>query len=148
MKQTNFFKIILTSTIFLTGLSKPVSAKIKDFSCNLQNGRAIATVETISGNINLIDWHKNHSRIATYSNPASLCQEVSARMRKYAKSGNLNYLSIAKFSNRYFVCASDRTGNCISDDLGLLFTIQASQSPQRILQELFGDIVKYFIYFG
>ncbi len=140
MKKTIFLKLLLTSSIFLIGSIEPASAKIKDFSCNSKNGRTIATVETHSGTINLIDWHKNYRRISIDGNPASLCQEVSRRMSKYARSGNLNYISIAKFNNRYFVCASDRTGNCIPDDLGLLFTIQSSQAPENILKELFGDI--------
>ncbi len=140
MKKNTFLKILLTSGILIIGLSKPASAKIKDFSCQFKDGRTIATVEMIAGKINLIDWHKNYHRISNYTTPGSICQEVSARMSKFASLGSLNYISVARFDNRYFVCASDRTGKCIANDLGLLFTIQSNYNPQIILKELFGNI--------
>ncbi|MGF1486779.1 MAG: hypothetical protein ACFBSE_06655 [Prochloraceae cyanobacterium] len=55
MKPISFLKILVTSSIFFIALNKPASAKVKDFSCNFQDGRTIAVVETRSGKIDLID---------------------------------------------------------------------------------------------
>lgn len=140
-KARNFIGIALTATLSTSvlGAIAPTEAanRSTEYFCSFKERRLLTVADSPRGEVGLIDWQQYSTKTSNINSLQTLCVQASARMQKYSDAGNLNYISVARLDDRLFVCASDRSGNCLRDNLGYLLPLQPNQNAERFLVGLF-----------
>lgn len=140
-KIKNIFGILLTSALTANGLAgieaSYASNSNAEYFCSFKESKLVTVADSDRGEAKLIDWQKYSSKISNINSLQTLCVQASARMQKYADRGSLNYITVARLEDRLFVCASDRSGKCLNDNLGYLLPLQSAQNAEQFLIGLF-----------
>lgn len=137
----NFLGVVLTSalTASMFGSIEPSQARSNgtEYFCSFRDRKLVTVADSSRGEVGLIDWQRYSSKSSNVNSLQTLCVQASARMQRYADTGNLNYISLARLDNRLFVCASDRAGNCLRDNSGYLLPLTSNQNAEQFLIGLF-----------
>lgn len=105
-----------------------------EFVCQInEQNIPITYARTSEGIASIFQWNDNRYFTALYS-PLQRCQEISFVLQKYYPQG-LNYITTGRVNGQNVIClTSSDGGNCEQT----LFTLRPDQSPDNILESIFG----------
>ncbi|MGK7947134.1 MAG: COP23 domain-containing protein [Microcystaceae cyanobacterium] len=137
MLKLSFNVLILSLLLSLFGLATKGQAQSKNkYTCVSEQGIPRTVVDTKRGKIELIVWKSNF--FGSQWSPERRCQEVTRRFQSFSDAGNLKYVTTGKINGYPVICVGDQqTRGYSCDQNGLLITLQPSDHPPSVMNELF-----------
>ncbi|MBF2056859.1 MAG: hypothetical protein IGQ45_06475 [Cyanobacterium sp. T60_A2020_053] len=135
----NLISITLLSTLSLSSFIFAPSAQGEtknNYRCIMKQGSPTTVVDTRRGRIDLIVWK---SSIFQGWTPLERCQAISSRFQNFSDQGKLRYVTNGKLEGQPVICVAENIpGRGLScEKNGLLLTLQPSDNPQKVMEELF-----------
>jgi len=139
MKYLTFLTTLLITSPLLC--LQPAGAQTKvSFACDVSTKVPRTVARTEKKEVNLIVWESKAFQTSGFT-PERRCNEVSDRLQKYAKGGNLRYITTGKINNQNVICvAAYKNGQCRPN--GLILTLKNDENPREVLESLFETAFK------
>jgi len=139
MKYLPFLSSLVIISPLLWVPSASAQTKVS-FACDVSTKVPRTVARTETKEVNLIVWESKAFTSSGFT-PERRCNEVSDRLQKYAKGGNLRYITTGKINNQNVVCvAAYRNGQCRPN--GLILTLKNDENPREVLESLFETAFK------
>jgi Circadian oscillating protein COP23 len=115
---------------------QPIQAQpTRKFSCELMAGAPTTIVKTVRGNIPMIRWVKSFT--GRYNNVSERCNEVSNRLDRFDRDGNLKYIRTGNVNTYPVLCVdSGVSGNTCPQNRVLVTLPKGTDSAQMLQQML------------
>ena len=132
-----FLSIALLGTIF-TIVPQSVQARLtqpsRKFKCELIGGVPTTIVKTVRGNIPMIHWVKSFT--GRYNNVSQRCNEVSARLDRFNRQGELKFVRTGNVNHYPVLCAAAGVSGNTCPQRTVLVTLAKGSDSGQILQQL------------
>jgi hypothetical protein len=128
----SYFYLFLGCLTIQLALGEPSSAQTTQFECRSGSGNVPTTyAKNPDGQIAVFRWTSNF--FAAPYTPLRRCQEVTRRMNKFSRQGQLNALTSGKVNRLPVICAGSK---CQGDGSNVLLTLQPHQNAAQVLREI------------
>jgi len=128
--------ITLLSSFFIASSSSV--AQSNRYNCVSKDGELVTTFQGKNQDIELINWQGAESLIDG-DDIAKACLEFSSRLQRLISNSNLEFITLGKLNNQYFLCTANQSGNCTGDNFGFLITLKNNINPEEVLQQFFNS---------
>ena len=132
-----FLSIVVSGTIFTSvpqaGQARPAQPSRK-FKCELIGGVPTTVVTTVRGNIPMIHWVKSFT--GRYNNVNQRCNEVSARLDRFNRDGELKFVRTGNVNSYPVLCADAGVSGNTCPQRTVLVTLPKGSDAGQMLQQL------------
>jgi hypothetical protein len=133
----NFVSALLVGTIFVIApqWTQPgQSQSDRKFSCELVNGLPTTVVQTVRGSIPTIHWVKSFT--GKYNNVSQRCNEVSARLDRFNRNGQLKFIRTGNVNSYPVLCVDSGVSGNTCPISSVLVTLTRGTDSGQMLQQM------------
>jgi Circadian oscillating protein COP23 len=131
------FGTFLLSAIVATGSQwfAPTQAQTsRKFQCELMAGAPTTVVKTVRGNIPMIHWVKSFT--GRYNDITNRCNEVSNRLDRFNRAGNLKYIRTGNVNSYPVLCVDAGVSGNTCPKASVLVTLHKGTDSAQVLQQM------------
>jgi hypothetical protein len=115
--------------------AQPIQAKSsRKFQCELVAGIPTTVVRTVRGNIPTIHWVKSFT--GRYNNVNQRCTEVSTRLEKFNRNGQLKFIRTGNVNSYPVLCVDTGVSGNTCPMTSVLVTLPKGSDSSHILQQM------------
>lgn len=116
-------------------LAPPIQAKSgRKFQCELVAGVPTTVVRTVRGSIPTIHWVKSFT--GRYNNVNQRCTEVSTRLERFNRSGQLKFIRTGNVNSYPVLCVDKGVSGNTCPMTSVLVTLPKGSDSSHILQQM------------
>lgn len=106
----------------------------RKFSCELVNGLPTTVVQTVRGIIPTIHWVKSFT--GRYNNISQRCNEVSARLDRFNRNGQLKFIRTGNVNSYPVLCVDSGVSGNTCPKSSVLVTLPRGTDSGQMLQQM------------
>ena len=132
-----FASVLLLGSILITDSqwAPPTQAQpSQKFQCKLVAGIPTTVVNTVRGNIPTIHWVKSFT--GRYNNVNQRCTEVSTRLDRFNRNGQLKFIRTGNVNNYPVLCVDISVSGNTCPMTSVLVTLPKGSDSSHILQQM------------
>ncbi len=132
-----FYSVLLLGGILVidSQLAPPSQAKpSRKFQCELVAGIPTTVVRTVRGSIPTIHWVKSFT--GRYNNVNQRCTEVSTRLEKFNRNGQLKFIRTGNVNNYPVLCVDTGVSGNTCPMTSVLVTLPKGSDSSHMLQQM------------
>jgi hypothetical protein len=133
----NFSSILLLGAILTidSQWARPSQAQpSRKFQCELVAGVPTTVVKTVRGNIPTIHWVKSFT--GRYNNVSRRCTEVSTRLDRFNRNGQLKFIRTGNVNSYPVLCVDTGVSGNTCPMTSVLVTLPKGSDSSHILQQM------------
>ncbi len=133
----NFASVLFLAAMFTIGTQwlEPIQAQpSRQFRCELVRGIPTTVVKTVRGNIPAIRWVKSFT--GKYNSVERRCNEVSARLDRFNRVGNLKFIRTGNVNNYPVLCVDAGVSGNTCPITSILVTLPKGTDSSKVLQQM------------
>ncbi len=121
-------------TIAPSWLQPSPAESVRKFRCELINGEPITVVKTARGSMPTIHWVKSFT--GRYHHVNQRCREVSARLDRFNRAGQLKFIRTGNVNGYPVLCVDVGVSGNTCPQTRVLVTLPKGTDSSQILQQL------------
>lgn len=131
-----FGTFILSATLAIGSqwFAPTIAQTSRKFQCEMMAGAPTTVVKTVRGNIPMIHWVKSFT--GRYNDITNRCTEVSNRLDRFNRAGNLKYIRTGNVNSYPVLCVDAGVSGNTCPKASVLVTLHKGTDSARVLQQI------------
>jgi Circadian oscillating protein COP23 len=132
-----FASVLLLGTVFTIApqsTQPSQSQSNRKFSCELIGGFPTTVVQTVRGSLPTIHWVKSFT--GRYNNVSQRCNEVSARLDRFNRNGQLKFIRTGNVNGYPVLCVDRGVSGNTCPKTSVLVTLPRGADSGRMLEQM------------